>query len=199
MWFGKGDKVAENSEVALRQSQTNMSAQMLRNSSQDIPHPTTITTGDAPRSDHHARHESFDMSGALMESSVEQSAKAQAMVWSRPVVDGSDIDKRIQKLRDEEQAARVPAKEAVAIDPESSQYRAWLGLMILLAAFQVSTVGYYLAFREVFSSNFHAVFAVDWLIDVVRSWELELRSARLLSSTPGLCPACCRRSSSTCG
>ena len=170
MWFGKGDKGTEEPELehgALRASQYNMSAQQLRMTE----HRTSgdaIGSGNPNGSGSHHHKESFDMheDSLLGESSVEQPKKAQAMMWTRPVIQGEDLDNRLRRLRAEEKALRVPAHQAALVDPESGRYRAWLGVMILFAAFQISTLGYYLSFHAIFSSGMHAVFVIDWLVDL---------------------------------
>lgn len=117
----------------------------------------------------HSRHNSFQMEedDALGEMEQEQPSKVRSMMWSRPVVDGKELETRLQsyRVRDLELEVSDPEKRA-RVDPESDRYMAWLFFIVFLCALSVSSTGYYQCFYEEFS-KFHGYFVVEWLVDAV--------------------------------
>ena len=80
------------------------------------------------------RHNSFAMDDddALAEMEQEQPSKVRSMMWSRPVVDGKELETRLQsyRVRDLELEVSDPEKRA-RVDPESDRYMAWLFFIVV--------------------------------------------------------------------
>lgn len=102
----------------------------------------------------------------LDQSHLEQPKKVLDVMFQKSaVIDQSTIDARI-KLIQGAQMSEALNHDYVMVDPESVRYQAWLLILIFLGAFSVSTTAYYQSFSDLFS-RFHAIFIIDWLVDLM--------------------------------